>query len=352
MFALSSIKARCVTALAVATTALVTSHGAVAQQPKKLIVAQSSLSMNFVPMYIAEQAGFFRDEGLTLDITLVGGGPKAMSALISGSAELAIAVLSDGINVHRKGLKDVKAIAALLNGYPSGITVNSAIVKKKGVDLNAPLAERAAALKGLKIGITTPGSFSDFMARQAVTQHGMNPDRDIELVPVGGYDTMLAAFRAGRIDACVCIPPADQLLIQEGAAVDLIEAKRDFAGMRDVPVGIAYTTGTIIGKKRDEIERFMRAIARAEALMARDPTAAERATKAVMSKMSPETFAMMWPVFKPLVATDPEISASGYEKELALQKIVLPPEQSAPVQFEDLVDTSLARAAKAAVGSK
>lgn len=339
-------------ALVAAASSIGIGGAASAQQAKRLSVAQSSLSMNFVPMYVAEHAGFFREEGIAVDVTLAGGGPKAMAALISGSSDVALAILSDGLNVHRRGLKDIQAIAALLNGYPAGITVRTDVVKKAGVDIGSALAQRAAALKGLKIGITTPGSFSDLLVRQVAIRHGLKPDRDLELVPVGGMDTMVAAFRGGRVDACVCMPPAGELLVREGAGIDVIDAKRDFSDMRDVPIAIAFTTKSVIAKKRDEIERFMRAIARAERLIAQDPAAAERATRQAMSRMAPETFSIMWPVFLPLVATDPEITPAGYEKELATQKLVLPAAQSADVRFEDLVNTSLARAAKSAIDKK
>ena len=79
----------------------------------KITLVQSSLSFNFVPLFIAQTAGYFQDEGIQLDVVLAGGGPKAMTGLIGGGGQFSASVLFDGVMAHRRGLDDVRALATL-----------------------------------------------------------------------------------------------------------------------------------------------------------------------------------------------------------------------------------------------
>ena len=69
----------------------------------KITLVQSSLSFNFVPLFIAQTAGYFQDEGIQLDVVLAGGGPKAMTGLVGGGGQFSASVLFDGVMAHRRG---------------------------------------------------------------------------------------------------------------------------------------------------------------------------------------------------------------------------------------------------------
>ncbi|MGH8328627.1 MAG: ABC transporter substrate-binding protein, partial [Steroidobacteraceae bacterium] len=173
--------------------------GAWAKGLTKITLVQSSQSLNFVPIYVAQTEGYFKDEGLDVTVVLAGGGPKAMTALIGGGGQFSASVLLDGIMAHRRGLTNVRALATL-SYFLAPMVVRADIAKQRGISLDTPLKQRIAAMKGLKMGITTPGASSDLVLRYLLVSQGLKPDRFLDIVPVGGVSTMMAAMQARSID--------------------------------------------------------------------------------------------------------------------------------------------------------
>ena len=112
-----------------------------AKEPTNVTLVQSSLSFNFVPLYIAQTEGYFRDEGIQLDVVLAGGGPKAMTGLVGGGGQFSASVLFDGIMAHRRGLDDVRALATL-SCFQWPMAIRAEIASERGITLDKPLKER------------------------------------------------------------------------------------------------------------------------------------------------------------------------------------------------------------------
>lgn len=311
---------------------------------KSVTLTQSSQSLNFVPIYIAQTEGYFRDAGLKVNVVLAGGGPKAMTALVGGGAEFSASVLFDGIMAHRRGLTDVRAIANL-SYFQAPFVVSKDIAKKRHITLNEPLHERIAALHGLRFGITTPGASSDLVLRYLLLTNAFNPDRFLQIVPVGGISSQMAALQAGQIDGCSCLPGIDVVTERLGLTVSIIDQQKDIPALNAVPYGTLFSRAPYL-KTHPEIGRAMlTAIARAEALIAHDPAAAARATSPFFKQMHPDTYAAAWKAFLPFLPTSPVISHAGYSKELAFEKKMLPPGSNEGVPYDQVVDRALADAA-------
>jgi NitT/TauT family transport system substrate-binding protein len=308
-----------------------------------ITIVQGSLGFNFVPLAVARAEGYFTDEGLKVDVVLAGGGPKAMTALLGGGGQFSASVLVDGIMAHRKGLDDVRAMAKL-SGFFNGIVIRDDVAKARGISLDLPLKERVALMKGLRMGITTPGASSDLVIRYLALSNGLSPDRDLQIVPLGGVPTGIAGVQAGQVDGCACVPGADIVLKQMGIARDLVRPGE----MIDLE-GIAY--GTFYGldsynKAHPEVVRGVaRAIARAEILIGNDPARASRDTRPTMKEMDDPTFAAAWQVYLAFIATDPDITETDFARELAFEKAVLPPNVYKPVPYAETVDATYVRAA-------
>jgi len=316
---------------------------ATAAEPTKITIVQSSYSFNFVPLDIARTEGYLADEGLDVDVVLAGGGPKTMTALLGGGGQFGACVLLDGIMAHRKGLDEVRAIATLSLAY-NPVLIRAEVAKQRGISADMPLKERIAAIKGLRMAITTPGSSSDMIVRYLALTNGLSPDRDLQIVPLGSVPAQTAGLRAGQVDGCACLPGVDTLTKQEGLTVDLIRASE--LGALD---GITY--GTLYGlasynKAHPEIARGVaRAITRATMLIANDPERAKRATRPFFKQMDEATFDTAWKLYLPYLPKTPDIPAADFDKELAFEKVVLAPNVYKPVRYDDAVDTSFARAA-------
>jgi NitT/TauT family transport system substrate-binding protein len=79
-----------------------------------------------------------------------------------------------------------------------------------------PVDEKIRRMKGLRIGITSPGSTTDTTARTLFKARGMDPDQTVQLLPLGGGSNMLAALEKGAADGFVWSAPQPQIAVQKG----------------------------------------------------------------------------------------------------------------------------------------
>ena len=174
----------------------------------QVTLVQSSISFNFVPLVRGADRGVFQTGKCATHVVLAGGGPKAMTGLIGGGGQFSASVLFDGNMAHRRGLDDVRAMATL-SLFQGPMAVLTSVAKQRGISLDQPLKQRLEAMKGLQIGITTPGATSDCSCATDPQANGINPDQDLQIMPLGGVSNQIAALQAGRVDGCSCLPPVD-----------------------------------------------------------------------------------------------------------------------------------------------
>jgi len=309
----------------------------------KITIVQSSYSFNFVPLYIARTEGYFTDEGLDVEVVLAGGGPKTMTALLGGGGQFSASVLLDGIMAHRKGLDDVRAIATLALAYNS-VILRADVAKQRGISMDMPVHERALAMKGLRIAITTPGASSDMIVRYLALINGLSPDRDIQIVPLGSVPAQTAGLRSGQIDGCACLPGVDTITKQEGLTVDLIRAS-ELTALDHITYGTLYGLASYDKAHPDIVRAVARAVTRATLLIANDPDRAKRATRPFFKQMDQTAFDEAWILYLPYLPKNPDITEADYDKELAFEKVVLPPANYKSIPYDEAVDTSFVRAA-------
>ena len=309
-----------------------------AKDATPITLVQSSLSFNFVPLYIAQSEGYFAQEGLKIDVVLAGGGPKAMTALVGGGGQFSASVLLDGMMAHRKGLDDVRAFASL-SYFFNPMVVRADVAKARGLNLDRPLSERVKLMKGLKLAITTPGASSDMTVRFLAITNGLSPDRDFEIVPLGGLSSQVAGIQAGQVDGCACLPGVDIVTKQQGLTVDLVKPG-EMTELDGVTYGTLYTTASYIKAHPDVARAMARALVRATALVADNPDRAKAASRPFFKEMDDATFQASWKTYLPYIPVHPVISREDFLRELAFEKTVMPPAAYKPVAYDDAVDVT------------
>ena len=120
----------------------------------------------------------------------------------------------------------------------------------------------SADLKGMKIGVTAPGSSTHFMALQLMAKSGLKPD-DASFLGVGATATAVAAVKRGEIDAIVNTDPAVALLQREGL-IKIVADTRTREGTREVyggiyPAAVMYATPAFIDKNPRTIQALVNA---------------------------------------------------------------------------------------------
>ena len=205
------------------------------EKPKITIGVGGKSLFYYLPLTIAEQKGYFKDEGLEVEIPDFPGGAKALEALIGGSADLVSGAYEHTITQQAKG-QSIEAV--VLQGKNAGIVLG--MPKAKAAAYKSP-----ADLKGMKIGVTAPGSSTNMFVNILLAKVGLPPDA-VSIVGVGAGAGAVAIMKRGDIDAIVNLDPVIAQLESEGAIVPVIDT-RSAAGMSQV-YGGAYAAGCIYAK--------------------------------------------------------------------------------------------------------
>src|SRR5882762_10413134 len=142
--------------------------GAWAQAPekKKITIAVGGKTLfYYLPLTVAERKGYFKDEGLEVEIPDFAGGAKALQALVGGSADMVSGAFEHTINMQAKK-QPIKAV--VLQASYSSITL--LLPKDKAAQYRS-----GKDLKGLKIGVTAPGSSTNMMVNNLLAKDGLRP---------------------------------------------------------------------------------------------------------------------------------------------------------------------------------
>jgi NitT/TauT family transport system substrate-binding protein len=169
----------------------------------------------YLPLTIAERRGYFSKEGLAVEINDFQGGSKALEALVGGSADVVCGAYEHTLYMAAKGIP-LKAVALQANSF--GLVVG--VAKDKAAAYHA-----LRDLKGMKIGVTGPGSASAMGLRMLLGKAALTAD-EVSIIGVGGGAAAVAAVKAGRVDAIANFDPVISLLQRDGAIRTILDTRK------------------------------------------------------------------------------------------------------------------------------
>lgn len=210
-----------------------------AAQLTSLKVGHNSFTDESV-LYLGRDAGLFKNHGIHLELIFIPGGSLSMQALIGKSLDLLLSGGTPFVYAVLKGA-DLKIIAGLVNKMPY------AFVARENIN-------SAEQLKGKKVGISRFGSNTDFVVKLALTEMGLQPKKDVQIIQAGGSDARMVALKTGAIDATVLTPELAMITHKFGSRTLL-----DF-----VEKGMEYQHIALMGRsdflksQTEVVKRFMR----------------------------------------------------------------------------------------------
>jgi ABC-type nitrate/sulfonate/bicarbonate transport system substrate-binding protein len=217
--------------------------GAFAQTPRKIIIGVSNPdNVTFFPLYLARQFGYFHQEGIEAQLIVINS-DVAVKALATGDLDYAASTAS------------VAKAAAV--GFPVKIVVSFF----NGTDFNLvtrPDIQGAADLKGKVVAVSRFGSAADFDAREALKHLGLDPAKDVKIIPLGPGPSRLISLLSGKVDAAV-INVAESLRAREQGMKVLVSTGKF---NRQTLTGLGAATQKV-SANRDEVRRVLRAVSRA-----------------------------------------------------------------------------------------
>jgi NitT/TauT family transport system substrate-binding protein len=234
----------------------------------KLRFAQAQDILSFAPGYIA-RARFFRAQGIDPQFEILSGGGPVLAAVASGSVEFGLVASVDLISQAARH-PDVQAIHGM-NYQTIEVIVNSQWASHKNTSKFHALKQRIESMKGAIIASTTPGAFSETMARYLVRQVGLDPARDVQIVPLGGIGPRIAALQSNHAQVLLSSPPAGQQAEAEGWGTILIPSK-DLPGFNKQIHQVLVARRGWLARNRGAARRVATALAQANDHLLDNPT--------------------------------------------------------------------------------
>ena len=227
-------------------------HGQTPEKKQLTLGVGGKTALYYLPLTICERLGYFKEQGLEVTINDFRGGAQSLQALIGGSVDVVTGAYEHTIRMQAKG-QDVRALIEL--GRFPGIVV--ALRKEKAADYKS-----AADLKGMKIGVTAPGSSTNFFVMYLMSKAGLKP-ADASYIGVGIGPSAVAAIKKGELDALSNLDPVMTKLEQDGD-IKIIADSRTEEGTRAIfggsnPAAVLYSRQDFIEKNPNTAQALVNA---------------------------------------------------------------------------------------------
>ena len=232
------------------------SVAAAAERTKVVLAVGGKAALYYLPLTLAERLGYFTDEGLDVEINDFSGGSRSLQALIGRSADVVAGAYEHTIVMQTLAQK---VQAFVLQGMNPGLELGIRTDKAAGYSWPKDL-------KGMRIGVSAPGSSTHMLVNHLLASVGLTPD-DVSIIGVGTGPVAVAAIRGGEIDALSSGEPVMSLLERSGDLKIVVETITD-KGVRDVfggpmPAATLYSRLDYIKQNPKTIQALTNAMVRA-----------------------------------------------------------------------------------------
>lgn len=226
-------------------------------RPHVRLAVGGQSQMVYLPTTLAQELGFYKEEGLDVELQDHAGGAKALQALVGGSADVVSGFYDHTIQMAAEG-RELVAFVTMLR-FPGLVLVTS--------PQSAATVTTIADLKGRIAGVTTAGSSSQMLLTYMFQRHGVPVD-SVSISAIGSAATALAAIERGKVDAGMVADPAFTLITRRNPSVRILADLRTAAGVKEgigahaYPASVLYAPRDWVASNRNTVQRLARAITR------------------------------------------------------------------------------------------
>src|SRR6185503_17603322 len=234
--------------------ALALMSGAAAAQSKVTIAVGGAGCLCYLPTVLAEELGESKKAGVQVELVDFKGGAQSLTAVIGGSADVVSGYFDHCVNLAAKN----QALEAFVvyDRYPGLALVVS---PKQSGKINS-----VKDLKDKKVGVSAPGSSTDFFLKYLLNKNGVDPN-SVAVIGIGLAATAVAAMEQGSVDAAVMLDPAITQMQGRNKDLKLLSDTRTqkdtlavFGG--EYPGGALYTKSAWIAAHPKETQAMTNAI--------------------------------------------------------------------------------------------
>ena len=184
-----------------AVTVFTLAHAHAQEGLKKVRMGLSSTNVSYLPFYVALHKGFYKQEGIDLELILMSA-TLASTAVLTGDVDYNGAVTG--------------VIGAAVQGRPMKVVIFTVarpflfLVSKKEI-------KEPSQLRGKKVAGSSPGGTATLLANQALRHFGLEPGRDVTVLPMGGAAAgRFAVLESGAVDASLLSVPENIIALEKG----------------------------------------------------------------------------------------------------------------------------------------
>ena len=226
---------------------------AIAQTPKTTFnVGFSAFSAAFMPAFVADQAGYFAQEGIATRLVFMQSGVQLMQSIIAGDTQIGMGSAPELVTAVNAGAK-VHGFWGISNLMPYAL-------------ISRPDIKTIAELRGKKIAVSARGSLSEFLASYVLKNKGIDPSKEVFYVALGGVPTRFAALLSGSADASLI--SAAQFDRGRKAGLNFLFMLADL--IPEWPQDLIYLKDEFVANRDPDFRAFMRAYRRGVATSKKD----------------------------------------------------------------------------------
>ena len=206
----------------------------------------------YLPAKLAEQLGFFKEQGLDVELLSEPAGVSAEDELLAGAVHGVVGFYDHTIDLQAKG-KIIESVVQL-GQAPGEVEL---VATRMAQVIRSP-----ADFKGHTFGVTGLGSSTNFLTQYLAVSAGLKPG-DISVLPVGAGNTFIAAIQQQKIDAGMTTEPTISRLLKTGEAKVLIDLRTPASTAAALggpyPAACLYVTKTWASGHRAEVQKLVNA---------------------------------------------------------------------------------------------
>jgi NitT/TauT family transport system substrate-binding protein len=254
---------RAIALLALVVAAAGLAGPAPAQAPTRVKLTMPVAALSMTPVYLAQARNFFGEEGLDVAVTVTGGSGPDIKALIAGDVDFTFTPGDNVLLAYQGGMRLVMVMSGLNRLFINWV-MHKDVARERGITDKTPLAEKLRALKGLSVGVTTPGALTAHLATFVVRKAGYVPQQDVKILPIGSGPTWLAALENRKVDVALTAPPTPETAIHRGFAIMLIDnARGEDPSFSEFLMCNLITRPDVVEKRPELVRKMVRALVKA-----------------------------------------------------------------------------------------
>ncbi|HEY0449665.1 ABC transporter substrate-binding protein [Actinophytocola sp.] len=285
-----------------------TAAGPGALTPVTIVIGNT---INFAAPHVALEKGFWKDEGLDVDlVNIQHGAPTALASMIQGDSFMAFTGGPTVIAPIAEGAP-LQLLVTVGLGYSVELTGRAEFLKDRGITADSSIADKVKALRGARLGYDTPGGSMDRFYRHILGRYGLDADKDTTMIALNNPQGEMAALRQGKIDVMAGSPPVGVTAEFEGAGT-LFLRPSEVPGLKDYPYLIGSTTKKQLADRPAQLEGVIRGLQRAFDFLGSDPDACKAIVRKSFPDMRQEAFDAAFKDVLPVIPDSPLITKKSF----------------------------------------